>query len=127
MFSPFSTEAGTEHSLANSVQRSYALEWEARIDHPCVPARTLSQAVTPFFLVCFHGGFHETSHKPTLPQQLRRRSSTDVQRCSAERGKLCSTFQVTGPNHLTVPPPSFPSWQLSLTENQCRSAVAYTG
>ena len=29
---------GTEHSLANSVQRSYALEWEARIDHPCVPA-----------------------------------------------------------------------------------------
>ena len=29
---------GTEHSLANSVQQSYALEWEARIDHPCVPA-----------------------------------------------------------------------------------------
>ena len=35
--------------MANSVQRSYALEWEARIDHPCVPARTLSQAVTPLF------------------------------------------------------------------------------
>ena len=32
------TSRGTEHSLANSVQRSYALEWEARIDHPCVPA-----------------------------------------------------------------------------------------
>ena len=32
---------GTEHSLANSVQRSYALEWDARTDHPCVPAVVL--------------------------------------------------------------------------------------
>ena len=39
------TSRGTEHSLANSVQRSYALEWEARIDHPCVPAKTFAQAV----------------------------------------------------------------------------------
>ena len=29
---------GTEHSLANSVQRSYAMEWEARIGRPGVPA-----------------------------------------------------------------------------------------
>ena len=37
----FFKSRGTEHSLANSVQRSYALEWDARTDHPCVPAVVL--------------------------------------------------------------------------------------
>ena len=52
----FSTNFGrsTEHSLANSVQRSYALEWEARIDHPCVPARTFYKLSNPHGLI--HGG-----------------------------------------------------------------------
>ena len=47
------------------------------------------QAVTPIFHFLIHGRLHDTSHKPTRPQQLRRRLSADVQRCSAERGKLC--------------------------------------
>ena len=41
----------------------------------------------------------------------------------AERVKQCLTFQITGPIRLSVPSPFFPSWQLSLTENQCRSVT----
>ena len=37
---------GTEHSLANSVQRSYALEWEARIDHPATIFKADSSRLT---------------------------------------------------------------------------------
>ena len=76
---------GTEHSLANSVQRSYALEGEARIDHPCVPARTFLQAVTPLFPCLFPWWFHDTSPKPFPPQQ----------RCSLSR----FVTAVKGNNH----------------------------
>ena len=60
---------------------------------------------------------HVTSHKP-----FSWRVADADRHLSFERfQKHFSTILFYGLTHLAVPSPSFPSWQLSLTENQVRS------
>ena len=53
------------------MQRSYALEWEARTDHPCVPALNILTPLVPLAAVfCFHGCSHATFPKSRFPTAL---------------------------------------------------------
>ena len=62
---------------------------------------------------------HDTSHKP-----FSFRIAAADRHLSFERfRKHFSTILLYGLIHLAVTSPSFPSWQLSLTENQCRSVM----
>ena len=85
-------------------QRSCGREWEAGPDQPCVPATTFEHAVQSFGLI--HGG--STRYFPH--KQVSRRNLSAVRAVQpAERVKPRSTIQITGPVHLAVPSPSFPS------------------
>ena len=87
---------GSEHSLANSVQRSYALEWEAWTDHPCVPAFwTVDHAVPiSFFLPWW---FHDTSPKPFFRSAACSRSWAAVAILQMRINYLLKHLQVLGP------------------------------
>ena len=86
-----------------------------------VPAiGTFDQAVTPlstFWVMVLH----DTPHKPTAAL---RRFAADFEcqivfECSCQH---CSTLRFfCGLMHLSVPSPSFPTWELSVTEYQCQS------
>ena len=75
---PFSTtfyRQGRVAFLSYHTQRSCGQEGEAGTDHPCVPAELLNKLSNLLFVSMV---IHDTSPKPTLPQQLRRRSSAAV-------------------------------------------------
>ena len=123
------TSRGTEHSLANSVQRSYALEWEARIDHPCVPARNFStscDSTSPLFVSWF---LHATTPKQVFTPLCSRLHFCHVvlQLRRADRSFLQTDQQlVETPTSFSDSPPCssvtfLPSVGTELTEYNCRS------
>ena len=68
--------------------------------------------------------FHDTFPTNRFPTATLRRFAADVQ-CQIVfecRCQHCSTIRFfCGLMHLSVPSPSFPTWELSVTENQCQS------
>ena len=66
----------------------------------------------------------------TLPSKQVSHRSSQSAACAlqpAARVKLFSTIQVTGLFRHAVPSPSFPTWELSVTEYNCQSVFFWGG
>ena len=80
--------------------------------------QSASQAVALLLRGLFHGGLHDTSHKPFLLPLVLQLSRVDV-RHRRHVNRLLKPYKCADP--LTFPFPRHSTWELSVTENQCQS------